>query len=128
MPIQVNMGTTMMCPFGAAPSTLIVTPEKMVLAEGPPAANIMDFKPMVNIPPFGVCISPGNPAFVAATAAALGVPTPVPCTPMTTPWKPGAVTVLIKNFPALDNISTCQCAFGGVITILKPGCMKTMVP
>ncbi len=129
MPQQVNMGAQMMCTFGAAPSNLVVTPEKKVIAENMPAANIMDNVPIKNIPPFGVCSSPSNPAVAAATAAALGVLTPMPCVPVTVaPWTPGAATVLIANMPALDNVSMCNCMWGGVITFVKAGTTKTMVP
>jgi hypothetical protein len=68
----------------------VVLPKNKVLCEGPPAANIMDHVPMLNILPFGVCSSPANPTVVAATAAALGVLTPMPCIPA--PWAPGAWT------------------------------------
>lgn len=129
MPQQVNMGAQMTCTFGAAPSILVVTPEKKVIAENMPAANIMDNVPIKNIPPFGVCSSPSNPAVAAATAAALGVLTPMPCVPVTVaPWTPGAATVLIANMPALDNVSMCNCMWGGVITFVKAGTTKTMVP
>jgi hypothetical protein len=53
MPQQVNMGATLQCSFGAAPATLIVLPVNKTTPDGPPTANIMDFKPIVNIPPFG---------------------------------------------------------------------------
>jgi hypothetical protein len=89
-----------------------------------PAANINDHVPMTNVMPFGMCMSPGNPAFVSATAAAFGTPTPVPCTPATpAPWVPGAVSppVILDSVPALDNISVLTCILGGVITIAHPG-------
>jgi len=70
-----------------------------------------------------------NPEVIAETAAALGVPTPAPCIPMTeAPWVPGSPTVLIANMPALDNSSKLMCTWGGVIQILTPGCFTTMVP
>lgn len=123
------MGAMMQCTFGAAPSTLVVLPVNKVMAEGPPAANIMDHKPMVNIMPFGMCSSPANPMVAAATAAALGVLVPMPCIPATAaPWAPGAATVMIANMPALDNVSTCICNWGGVISIVMPGTVKTMIP
>ena len=129
MPQQVNMGAQMACTFGAAPANLVVTPEKKVIAENMPAANIMDNVPMKNIMPFGMCTSPSNPAVAAATAAALGVLTPLPCVAVTAaPWSPGAATVLIGNMPALDNVSMCNCTWGGVITFVKAGTTKTMVP
>ena len=123
----VAMGATLQCSFGAAPSTLVVPPASRVMT-GTPTANIMDFKPMANIPPFGMCMSPSNPTVAAATAAALGVLTPMPCVPVTTPWVPGAPTVLVGNMPALNNSSKCMCSWGGVIQILVPGQFTTMVP
>jgi hypothetical protein len=129
MPQQVVAGAVTMCTFGAAPSTLNVLPVNKTLTGGPPAANIMDNKPMVNIVPFGMCMSLANPTVAAATAAAMGVLTPMPCVPVVpAPWVPGAPTVLIANFPALDNTSTCMCTWGGVISITFPGQVTTMVP
>lgn len=126
---QVVMGAMMNCTFGVAPSTLVVLPASLVLAEGPPAANIMDNKPMVNILPFGMCNSPANPMVAAATAAALGVLTPMPCIPVTAaPWVPGSPTVLIANMPALNNTSKCMCNWGGVISFAQAGTVKTMIP
>ena len=61
MPVQVVMGAMMACPFGVAPSTLVVLPVNRVMCNKVPAANIMDFAPIVNIPPFGMCMSPSNP-------------------------------------------------------------------
>lgn len=129
MPSQVSMGAMMMCTMGAAPSSLVVLPKNKVLCEGPPAANIMDHIPMANILPFGVCMSPANPMVAAATAAALGVLTPMPCIPVTpAPWAPGAPTVMIGGMPALDNVSKCMCNWAGVISFTMPGTVKTMVP
>lgn len=128
MGIQVCMGATMQCSFGVAPSSLVVLPANCTMT-GTPAANIMDNKPMVNIPPFGMCASPANPLVAAATAAALGTPTPAACLPVTAaPWAPGAPTVLIGNMPALNNSSKLICNWGGVIQILVPGQFTTMVP
>jgi hypothetical protein len=129
MPQQVSMGAMLQCSFGAAPSTLVVLPKNRVLGEGPPAANIMDFVPMMNIMPFGMCSSLANPMVAAATAAALGVLTPMPCIPVTTsPWIPGAPTVLLGGMPTLDNVSKCMCNWAGVISIAQAGTTKTMVP
>ncbi|MGE3074672.1 MAG: DUF4280 domain-containing protein [Dehalococcoidia bacterium] len=126
MPPMVAMGANLQCIFGAAPSTLVVIPKgPPVMAENKPAATIMDFTPMANIPPFGMCMSPQNPQVIAATAAALGVFTPMPCIPVTTPWKPGAVQTKINNFPALTMGSTCQCAWG-LINITNAGTTKEM--
>ncbi|MBK9265472.1 MAG: DUF4280 domain-containing protein [Polyangiaceae bacterium] len=115
------MGAMMQCSFGAAPSSLVVLPANRVL-QSLPIANIMDNKPFVNILPFAMCMSMANPAVASATAAAFGVLTPMPCTPMTAaPWVPGTPTVLVGNMPALDMNSKCMCSYGGVISILSPG-------
>jgi len=122
-------GATLMCSFGMAPGALTVLPSNASTASSLPAANIMDKEPMVNIAPFGMCSCPANPAVAAATAAASGVLTPQPCTPaIPAPWAPGSPTVMIAGKPALNNASTCTCAYGGVITITMPGQMTTQVP
>jgi len=96
MAMQVCMGAMIMCTMGIAPSSLVVLPINMVLTDEMPDANIMDNIPLVNIMPFGMCMSPANPMVAAATAAAMGVLTPMPCIPMTVaPWVPGAPTVLL---------------------------------
>jgi hypothetical protein len=129
MPLQVCMGAMMQCTFGVAPSSLVVLPTNMVFTSEVPDANIMDHIPMVNIMPFGMCMSPSNPVVAAATAAALGVLTPMPCIPMTpAPWVTGAPTVLLANMPTLDNVSQLMCIWGGVITFSDPGEETVMVP
>ncbi|MDD2390935.1 MAG: DUF4280 domain-containing protein [Desulfobacterales bacterium] len=125
---QVCMGAMLKCSFGMAPGSLIVLPQNRVLTQTP-AANIMDNKPMVNIMPFGMCSSMANPAVAAATAAALGVLTPMPCVPVTpAPWVPGAPTVLIGNLPALNNSSKLMCMWAGVIEITNAGQMTVKIP
>ena len=122
MGFEVVTGAMLQCSFGLAPSTLNVLPTNKTLAVNMPAATIIDNKPMVNIPPFGMCNSLANPTVVAATAAALGVLTPMPCTPVIpAPWLPGAPTILIGGMPALSDSSICNCAFGGVIQITYGG-------
>jgi hypothetical protein len=129
MPIQVTTGATLQCSFGAAPSTLSVLPVNRVMAGGVPAATIMDHIPIANIPPFGVCSSIANPTVASATAAALGVLTPMPCVPATPlPWVPGAATVLSGGMPALDNNCKLMCLWAGVIQIVSPGQTTVMVP
>jgi Domain of unknown function (DUF4280) len=129
MPQQVVMGAQLMCTFGMAPSALVVLPVNKTMDSNVPAANIMDHIPMTNIMPFGMCQSIANPTVAAATAAALGVLTPMPCIPATSaPWVPGAPTVLIGNQPALDNTSKCMCNWAGVISITNPGQMTTEIP
>lgn len=122
------MGATLQCSFGAAPSSLVVLPVNRVMTNTP-AATIMDNAPLVNIMPFAMCSSIANPSVAAATAAALGALTPMPCVPVTpAPWVVGSPTVLIGNMPALNNNSKLMCTWGGVIQIVVPGQVKMMVP
>jgi len=122
MPQLVTMGATLTCPFGVAPSSLAIIPSSMVNAEKKPAATIMNFTPMVNIMPFGMCMTPSNPQVAAATSAAMGVLTPMPCIPVVTaPWTPGSATIMVGKVPALSSVSTCMCLWGGLITITAPG-------
>lgn len=129
MPLQVCMGAQMKCPFGAAPSSLVVLPANAVFTGQVPDANIMDHVPMLNIMPFGMCNSIANPTVAAATAAALGVLTPMPCIPATpAPWVIGAPTVILGKFPTLDNISKLMCIWGGVIEFTNAGETTVSVP
>jgi len=126
---QVCMGATLKCSFGMAPSSLVVLPANKVMTSFVPAANIMDHKPMVNIMPFGACQSMANPQVAAATSAAMGVLTPMPCIPMTnSPWVPGAPTVMIANQPALDTPSKLMCQWAGVIEIQMAGQTTHQIP
>ncbi|MBR1628760.1 MAG: DUF4280 domain-containing protein [Lachnospiraceae bacterium] len=121
-------GAQMNCTFGMAPSVLTVLPENRTVTSMP-IATIMDNKPMVNILPFGMCSSMANPTVAAATAAAMGALTPMPCVPVTTaPWAPGSPTVLIGGQPALNNSSKLMCNWGGVISIGMPGTANIQVP
>lgn len=119
-------GTALLqCPFGLAPASLTVIPST-VMVEGKPAARISDMAPLVNIPTFGMCTSLANPQVASATAAALGVLTPMPCIPQTVgPWTGGATTTTIQSMPGLTAGATCQCAWGGVIQITFPGAVRT---
>ena len=124
MGMQVCAGAMMTCSFGAAPSSLLVI-RPTNLCSGMPAANIMDHAPLVNVLPFAVCSSPANPTVAAATAAALGVLTPMPCIPATAaPWIPVKPTVLVGGMPALDSGSQLMCSWGGVIAVTVPGQFK----
>lgn len=126
MAIQVACGATAMCSFGAAPASLMVLPAHQTMATMP-AANISDCAPMVNVLPFGACNSMSNPVVAAATAAALGALTPMPCVPVPAgTWVPGSVKVMLKGMPALDSAAKLMCSWGGVIQIVNPGQTKVV--
>jgi hypothetical protein len=122
------MSAVLQCSFGMAPSTLVPIPKgPPVMIEGRLAATIEDMVPAVNIPPFAMCMSLANPAVAGATAAALGVLTPMPCVPVTAgPWTPMAPMTLVNGSPALVAGAMCMCAWGGVIEIAQPGAVQTM--
>lgn len=120
-------GAALQCTFGMAPSVLNVLPAARVVS-GMPMATIMDQAPMVNIMTFGMCSSLANPTVAAATAAALGALTPMPCIPVIpAPWTPGSPTVLVGGKPCLNQTSKCMCAYGGVISIQNPGTTSVQV-
>lgn len=128
MGLLVCGGAVLQCSFGMSPMPMTVLPKSRV-NNVMPAANIMDNVPFVNIPPFVMCSSMANPAVAAATAAALGALTPMPCTPaITAPWSPGSPTVLVGGQPALNNSSQLLCAFGGCIGIKMAGQLQITVP
>ncbi|MCW2778169.1 MAG: hypothetical protein JWN17_1894 [Frankiales bacterium] len=115
------------CTFGLAPSTLTVVPKgPPVLVEGQLAASVTDCVPVVNIASFGMCSSLANPTVAAATSAAFGVLTPMPCVPVTPgPWQPGAPVTLVSGTAALTAGSLLPCAWGGVISLATPQSTRT---
>jgi len=128
MSMEVCSGAMLQCSFGVAPSSLVVLPQNRVLTQTP-VATIMDNVPLVNIPTFGMCMSIANPSVAAATSAALGVFTPMPCIPVIpAPWAPGVPNVLIASIPVIDNNCKLMCAWAGVIQIVTPGQFTVQVP
>ena len=121
MPCCVCAGASITCSFGAAPSVLNVLPGARVMSSQA-LASIMDNISVMNIMPFGMCSSLANPNVASATAAALGVLTPMPCMPMIAgPWMPGSPKLLIGGRPALTSDSMPMCQWGGLIQIAFPG-------
>ena len=108
----VREGAILSCTFGVAPSTLHVIPPLR-------DANIMDNRSVTNVPPFGMCRSMANPTVIAASAAAHGALTPMPCVPaIVSPWVPGDPMKLANGVPALTQPSRLTCAYAGIISIV----------
>lgn len=122
-------GAQCTCAFGTAPCMLQVTSQMSVMSGGKPVATIQDMQPGANMATFGMCTSLANPTVAAATAAALGVLTPQPCTmiPAGT-WIPTNPKVMVSGIPCLTNESTLLCGFGsGTIKIVSPGQTNALV-
>ena len=113
-------GATLKCSQGDKESKLNPT-DHSIFIKNKPQANIMDFKPNLNIKPFGKCKSLANPTVAAATAANKGR-LKMPCVPMITmPWLNGKNDTIIDNAPALLNKSTNMCIWCGKISIKEDG-------
>lgn len=122
MASYVCSGARMKCTMGTSPSMLTVLPTRTIMLAGKPQANISDYKPLVNIAPFGMCRSLANPTVASATSAAMGVLTPMPCIPNTVvPWLPGKMDVLLKGQPALLDNCKLQCMWAGTISLTTNG-------
>ncbi len=116
----VIQGTLLKCSFGNMPTPLMVLPDKKVNSMLPAAVE-SDHIPFVNILPFGMCSNPANPMVAAATAAAMGVLTPMPCIPCTAQgWTGASEKVRIKGKKALHMDSKLQCLYGGSIQAAAP--------
>lgn len=123
-------GASIKCSQALPPgkAVLVVLPSVLVDSGNMPVATIMDFKPLVNIPTFGMCNSTANPTVIAATSAASGVHTPMPCLPaVPKPWSPGSATVTVSGMKALTKDSTCNCMWNGSITVDMEGQQKATV-
>lgn len=119
-------GATMRCSFGDRSARLTVYPDRTVFLTGQPMASISDHTSLYNIAPFGKCHTTRYPATGAATAAAHGRLTPMPCVPGTkSNWRNGKDDYIIKGNPALLKSSYCKCCYGGIIRIVKDGQVDT---
>jgi hypothetical protein len=114
------------CGMGTAPSVMVVLPTAQVMVEARPVAVVADNIPFLNLLPFGMCQSPANPMVMAATAAALGVLTPMPCLPMPAgPWNSQVSKTTVGGKAMLGSGGTLSCAYGGSISIKLAGAMRT---
>ena len=122
-------GAKLMCPFGTKPGTLNATAQVTTLGCSKPVATIMDIAFGTNITSFGMCCSMANPQVAAATAAALGVLTPQPCTMVPIgPWQAAKPTTLVGGKPILTQEAGLMCGMGmGHISIIAPGQMKIVM-
>lgn len=119
---------TCTCSFGAAPAVLTVTSQQTVSICKMPAATIQDGAVLSNVPTFGMCSNLANPTVASATAAAMGVLTPMPCVPATVAWAPGCPTVTVCKRPLLNSTSKLTCSCGGVIQVTVTPAMTVKVP
>lgn len=123
----VIQGSLLKCSFGNMPTPLMVLPDKKVNAMMPVAVRT-DHVPLLNILPFGMCSNPANPMVIAATAAALGVLTPMPCIPCTLQdWIKPCEKVKVRGTEAITMDSRLQCVYGGNIQVTAPVCPTVLL-
>lgn len=122
-------GACCKCSFGTLPCTLRAASQMTCMADGKPVATIQDGQPGINLKGFGMCKSPTNPAVVAATAAALGVLTPQPCSMVPAgPWAASNSKALTGGIPCLTSDAVLTCDLGtGSIRVVMPGQNKVVV-
>jgi hypothetical protein len=115
-------GATLKCNFGDSTSKLKIPIKHEIYINDKTQANMMDYIPMANIMPFGMCCSLSNPTVATATSAAGGVLQKMPCIPaLSAPWVCCKNDVLIDKFPAVLKSSKLMCAWLGVIKVEKDG-------
>lgn len=115
-------GAKLSCSQGDQTSILKMPVSHGVYTKNKAQMNTMDYKPNINIQPFGLCQTLANPIVAAATAANNGVLKPMPCTPVITmPWINGKDDQLIENHPALISQSINMCMYCGTIKVEDDG-------
>ncbi len=122
MGMLVVHGAMLKCSYGQGGPVPLAVLRPEVTAGGQPVATVADAEPLVNIPSFGVCVSPTNPEMNPPL-----VMTP-PCVPVVVGgWEPGSPSVLVGELPALTQASSCECSWAGVIQIVDAGQVGTSV-
>ena len=128
MGIPVVTGGKAMCSMGLGVFNL--TAAGNVMIENKPVLTTKDIAFGANIAPMGavMCQSLANPMVASATAAALGVLTPQPCTLVPAGmWIPGTMNCRVKGIGIVDSSCSLMCAYAGKISITFPGAVKTTV-
>ena len=120
MPLPVVSGATVQCTMGTTPGQLKASPSTVRLG-GAHAVRISDVAPMMNVGSCGMCTSLLNPTVASATAAALGVLTPMPCVPSPIGTWMCSGTPLLAGQPGVSSDATLTCAYGGTLRIITPG-------
>lgn len=116
------------CSQGTIPVPLLVLPRKVVFSNYLSVANVSDSIPFLNILPFLLCKSLANPMVAAATVAAFGVLTPMPCIPIVTgKWSAASSKVKVCGSPAFDKNGKVSCMWNGNITVIMPGQFNTII-
>ena len=112
----VNSGSTCMCDKGLAPC-VVAMGLPTVMTSTTPALNAVNATP-AELPTFGMCTSQTNPTVAAATSAAMGVLTPMPCIPVfLPPWSGTSTTVNLASSPAVNAMSSLKCTWGGTVKV-----------
>lgn len=128
MVLEVTDTAVCKCSFGLKPYSFTALP-KPAFEDGKIMGNIMDIlfiDPTLKMPirsPFGKCISPCNPKFLAQKK-------PVDCEAVFTyPWIPGSPFAQIDGKPALTQTSILICqSYRGVVQFITPGDTKVNLP
>lgn len=128
METAVVQGANYICSMGTSPGVLFVTSQQALKIEGKMVATIKDSAPMSNISPCGMCTSSANPTVASATAAALGVLTPMPCIPSVSGmWTTAQTKLTVGGTPCLGINSQLICSYTGNLKITSPGQMKVIM-
>lgn len=126
MSLPVVTGASIICPMGTAPGTFTATSQVTVTMGGGVAGTITDTAPLVNVGACGMCTSMLNPTVASATAAALGVLTPMPCVPSPVGTWICPVGPMVGGKPSLSNEGKLTCAYGGTLQFTAPGQGKVL--
>ena len=115
MPV-ISSGNMCKCSFGLTPIPLTAF-NVTVNVEGTPIVTNTDTSTLIS---FGMCKTPTNPAVAAVIASSFGTVQQAPCkSVIITPWLNTKNTVLACGKPVCTNSSTCQCMWGGTISIIN---------
>lgn len=116
-------GASIQCTMALPPGTgnFTATSQTSMKIAGQTVGTIADVAPTTNIGTCGMCTSLANPQVASATAAALGVLTPMPCIPSPTGTWVGCSGPISGGIPTLTTDGTLMCAYGGTIRILFSG-------